>query len=79
MEFHIRLTQPTLDLPAFERQLLDLDPAALVDLDSSANQLRISTLAQPGDLAFRLARTGHPVALEQIELQPSVCCGGCSG
>lgn len=79
MEFHIRLTQPTLDLPAFERQLLDLDPAALVDLDSSANQLRISTLAQPGDLAFMLARTGHPVALEQIELQLSVCCGGCSG
>ena len=29
MEFHIRLTHPTLDLPAFERQLLDLDPAAL--------------------------------------------------
>ena len=38
MEFLIRLTQPTLDLPAFERQLLALDPAALVDLDSSANQ-----------------------------------------
>lgn len=79
MEFHVRIANVPLDLDALETRLLALDPAALVDLDSASAKLRVSTLAQLQELADALAAAGHPVALRDIELQPSVCCGGCSG
>ena len=79
MEFHIRLADPQVGIEAIEHRLLDLDPAALVDLDAASGVLRISTLAGPQDLAGGLAAAGPPVAPHAIEQQPSVCCGGCSG
>ena len=51
----------------------------MVDLDLMSGRLRISTLAPRPDVAGVLAAAGHPVGLRDIELQPSVCCGGCSG
>ena len=79
MEFHVRFAGAKPDLQAFETRLLALDPAALVDLDATSAQLRVSTVAQVQELADALAAAGHPVALRDIEAQPSVCCGGCSG
>ena len=79
MEFHLRLATAKPELQAFETRLLALDPAALVDLDATSAQLRVSTVAQVQELADALAAAGHPVALRDIEAQPSVCCGGCSG
>ncbi|AKC86365.1 hypothetical protein [Pseudoxanthomonas suwonensis] len=79
MEFHIRIAGPRVEVEAIKRRLLDLDPAGLVDLDADSGVLRVSTLAQPAELAGVLAAVGHPVAQRDIELQPSVCCGGCSG
>ncbi len=79
MEFHVRVAAGTLDLPALETRLLALDPAAVLDLDSTGARLRVSTLVPSQDLADAMAATGHPVALRDIEQQPSVCCGGCSG
>lgn len=78
MEFHVRVPGQ-LDLDAIETRLLELDPAVLVDHDAGAGQLRISTVAQPEELAMAMAAAGVPVALRDIEPQPSVCCGGCSG
>ena len=79
MEFHVRFAGAKPDLQAFETRLLALDPAALVDLDATSAQLRVSTVAQVQELADALAAAGHPVALRDIEAQPSVCCGGCIG
>ena len=79
MEFHVRIDQAPIDLAAVEARLLALDPAALVDLDHASARLRVSTLAQLQELADVLAAAGHPVGQDDIELQPSVCCGGCSG
>jgi hypothetical protein len=79
MEFHVHVADGPLDLAAFQTRLLAVDPAALVDLDSASAKLRVSTLAQPQDLADALAAAGRPVALRDIELKPSVCCGGCGG
>ncbi|KAF1693131.1 hypothetical protein [Pseudoxanthomonas koreensis] len=79
MEFHVHVAGKALDLDALEARLLAVDPAAVLDLDSAATTLRISTLAQAQDLAEALAAAGQPVALHDIEQQPSVCCGGCGG
>lgn len=78
MEFHVRIAgQP--DLGAIESQLFGIDPAALVDHDAASCQLRISTVAHPRELAEAIAAAGYRVTAADIELQPSVCCGGCSG
>ncbi|KAF1684916.1 hypothetical protein B1992_13875 [Pseudoxanthomonas broegbernensis] len=77
MEFKIRIGNPRID--GIEHHLLQLDPAGLVDVDAADGRVRIATCAQPFELAMILAAAGHPVAVSDIELMPSVCCGGCSG
>lgn len=77
MEFKIRIDHPGLD--AIERRVLDVDPAAMVDLDAADGRVRVSTCVQPFELAMALAAAGHPVAVADIEQLPSVCCGGCGG
>ncbi|WP_374012926.1 hypothetical protein [Pseudoxanthomonas koreensis] len=77
MEFKISIEHP--QLQDIEQRLLDIDPAGLVDVDTADGRVRVSTCIQPFELAMTLAAAGHPVAVADIELQPSVCCGGCSG
>ena len=79
MEYHVQLPPGRVDVEAIEKRLLDLDPAGLVDLELLSGRLRVSTLAPRPEVAGVLAAAGHPVALDDIEQQPSVCCGGCSG
>ena len=78
MEYAFELPCAMPDLSPLDRAIVGLDPAALVDLDATSAQLRVSTVAQVQELADALAAAGHPVALRDIEAQPSVCCGGCS-
>ena len=43
MEYTIRTAGPAPELDLIERELAALDPAALLDLDSSGSAVRIST------------------------------------
>ena len=79
MEYIIRLGDTPADLAAIEQQLLEIDPAALIDHDPATATLRCSTCALEVELLPALARAGQRLAPTAIELQPSVCCGGCSG
>ena len=77
MEYQVRITAPV-NLDSIEERLLESDPAGLVD-EGGAGLLRISTSLPPAELAAVLAAAGHPASRQDIEAQPSVCCGGCGG
>lgn len=79
MEYVIRLDDAPADLAAIERQLLDLDPAALLDRDAASGALRCSTSALAVELMLVFAQAGQRLAPDAIERLPSACCGGCSG
>ncbi|HVK52654.1 MAG TPA: hypothetical protein VM469_13060 [Pseudoxanthomonas sp.] len=79
MQYSIPLDADGLDLAALEAQVQSFDPAGLVDYDTSRSRLRISTVVLAIELVFILEQAGYRVPLTQIELTPSVCCGGCSG
>lgn len=79
MQFNIRINESSLDIGQIESALGEIDPAAVVDLDAVSRMLRVSTIALPGELIDILDRSGCRIALADIELVPSVCCGGCSG
>jgi hypothetical protein len=79
MEFHVTLTHVPPDTAALETAFRLVDPAAVVDLDPTGRTLRIAAAVNTADVRIVLALAGCDVPLERIELQPSVCCGGCSG
>lgn len=79
MEFHIHLDNTRPDLAALEHALQRADPAALVDFQAHTGLLRIATWLEAGDIAEAFGDIDHPLAVTDIELQPSVCCGGCGG
>ena len=79
MEFHVRLPDRRAPLDAIEARLLDLDPAALIDLDPLNPQLRIATMIESPALQVLLKEAGLDVPAEDIRQLPSICCGGCSG
>lgn len=79
MQYSIPLDVAGLDLAALEAQVQNFDPASLVDYDTARSRLRISTVVLAIELVFILEQAGYRVPLNQIELTPSVCCGGCSG
>ncbi|GGD52887.1 hypothetical protein [Pseudoxanthomonas indica] len=79
MQYAIPLDHAGLDLVALEAQLLNFDPAGVVDYDPASARLRISTVVLAIELVFILEQAGHRVPLSHIEHVPSVCCGGCSG
>ncbi|MCE7032958.1 hypothetical protein LY625_10095 [Lysobacter sp. GX 14042] len=78
MEFHVQLPAAGVDIDAIEDGLLDLDPAAVADL-GAGGVLRVATSADARDIARVLAGHGHAVTPQDVVLQPSVCCGSCSG
>lgn len=67
------------DLATIERRIVDIDPAALLDLDADGRTIRISTVLTPAELLDCLDRTGLPAESRHLRQLPSTCCGGCSG
>ena len=79
MECHLTLPAALAQSERFERALLDADPAASFDFGADGRQLRVASTLDPHALAVLLGAVGSPVRAEDVEIQPSVCCGGCSG
>ena len=78
MEFHVRASRPLPPLLVIEDALLAFDPAAVVDLDPRQG-LRVNAAIDAAGLLALLNGVGGAVEPGEVELQPSVCCGGCSG
>lgn len=79
MEHHVDLTGPLPDWNRIDAVVRAVDPAAMLDIDPQAQQLRIATAVNAIELVSLLNQAGYPVLRDQIRTQPSVCCGGCSG
>jgi len=79
MEYHVHLEAGGVDAADIERRLQEIDPAGLADVDAASGQLRLSANLSSREVVSLLQAAGHAVGLKQVELQPSVCCGGCSG
>lgn len=79
MEFHVRLDGAHPDLDALGDAIREVDPSALLDIDSSGTLLRVAAAVQAGELVVLLAGAGSPVTRGQVTQLPSICCGGCSG
>ena len=79
MEFHLRLVQPIDDLSPVRESVLAADPSAVVDTTADGATLRIAAALGPEELARSLGRAGVATTADEIEIIPTVCCGGCSG
>ena len=79
MEYRVELAGMTPDLAAVSDALLAADPAAVADFDAAAGALRVSTCVESDELLELLLLAGAAGSRGQVELMPSVCCGGCSG
>ena len=79
MQFALRTAGGAADLAAIERELVALDPAALLDLDASGRGVRISTAATWRELLDCLRMAGAAADDEDLAQLPSECCGGCGG
>lgn len=79
MEFHIHLGDGGIDATDIERRLREIDPAGLADVDAGSGRLRLSANLSSGEVVFLLRAAGCQVDAAQVEIRPSVCCGGCSG
>lgn len=78
MEFHVRASRPLPPLAVIEDALLAFDPASVVDIDP-ARGLRVNAAISAAELTALLNHVGGSVEPGEVEQQPSVCCGGCSG
>ena len=79
MEFHIPCDPSMPDVGAIEDAVLDVDPAALVDLDAAEQAVRVATWIESPQLAELLEEAGWTIRADRIVQLPSVCCGGCGG
>lgn len=79
MDYRVELAGSQPDTAALTNSLRRADPAAMADRDPHGGELRIATSLGVGALGVLLREAGVPVEADQIVLQPSVCCGGCSG
>ena len=78
MEFHVRASQPLPPLAIIEDALLAFDPASVVDVDL-VQGLRVNAAIDAAARVVLLNGIGARVLPGEVEQQPSVCCGGCSG
>ena len=67
------------DVAPLDRVIVDLDPAAVVDLDVDGRTIRMATVLTRAELLACLAAAGLPADNAHLRQLPSVCCGGCSG
>ena len=79
MQYRVALPVGHDQLEILRHSLRQADPAALVDFDPRSGELRISSCMTAGEAAFALRHSGFDVTSAQVRLQPSECCGGCSG
>ncbi len=79
MEFHVNLSRPLPDQALIESVITAVDPAAVVDIDASARELRVNTWVDAGQLIELVGHAGYFVAPDEVRQMPSICCGGCSG
>src|SRR3546814_3507414 len=78
MEFHVRLDGARPDLDALGDAIREVDPSALLDIDSSGALLRVAAAVQAPELVALLGGAGSAVTRDQVRQLPSICCGGCS-
>ena len=78
MQYLIAATSHITGIDTVTERLNDLDPSALVDVDT-AGRLRISTLLPDAEVLLALGLAGLMVAPADLERVPSECCGGCGG
>ena len=67
------------DVSALDRAIVELDPAAVVDLDADGRTIRMATVLTRAELLACIAEAGIPADNARLRQLPSVCCGGCSG
>ena len=79
MQYRIDIASQKPDLLTIQQALYQADPAAIVDMDRVASQLRISTWLSTPELAKVVDASGFSVCAEDVQQLPSECCGGCGG
>lgn len=79
MEYHLRIPRLFPEFNAIDDAIRTADPAAMVDTDAEGATLRIATLLPRAQVAELVTAAGYPVARDQVQQLPSICCGGCSG
>ena len=79
MQFTIKLAGTTPDTSVIEDALRQVDPSAIVDIDSASDSLRVATSIESNALAVLISQAGTAVIERDLERVPSVCCGGCGG
>lgn len=79
MEFHITRDAAMPDIGVIEGAILDQDPAAVVDLDTESQTVRLATWIESPQLLELLNGAGWAIRPDRIVQLPSVCCGGCGG
>jgi hypothetical protein len=67
------------DVAPVGRAIVELDPAAVVDIDMDGRTIRMATVLTRPELLACLAQAGLPADNARLRQLPSVCCGGCSG
>lgn len=67
------------DVAALDRAIVELDPAAVVDLDGDGRTIRMATVLTRAELLACIAEAGLSADNARLRQLPSVCCGGCSG
>ena len=78
MQYLIAATSHVSSIDSIAGRLNDLDPSALVDVET-AGRLRISTRLPDAEVLLALGLAGLCVAPSELERLPSECCGGCGG
>ncbi len=79
MQFQVATWGQEINIAAVEREVQAIDPAAVVDVASDDDQLRIATWLTDVELVAAITRAGHQVLRSQVRRMPSECCGGCGG
>jgi hypothetical protein len=79
MEVHLKRALDAKQRQHLTVQLLELDPAAMVDVDRLSGHLRIGTLASSQELLALLRTVAPQLDPADLEYIPSNCCGGCGG
>jgi hypothetical protein len=77
MEYRIQLITPVTQITAIDAAIREVDPAAFIDQDPADGCLRVTAWLSAEELSEALAQAGFPTL--SVALQPSVCCGDCSG
>lgn len=79
MKFNINTNGHAIDVLVVEQALVQIDPAAVIDIDRKNSSLRVSTCLDDTELSSLLTQAGYPTSVTDVQGVPSDCCGGCSG